>query len=191
MSKGENFFFFHSCDYNTFSFYILHMWWESKKWISLIIFSIRVELKLLTFINDRSGRWGVCIWNRVCQYKYSRKFINIFHLFTWRVWAISISLVPGSLAINNKNAFSVKSREKERNFSVTAWQEGWALGLDKLYREYNFCLRSSRDFFLPSTYRPHSFSSLSFCTYTNRCLICSPCLLLSLQLPRRKHRTAR
>ena len=28
-SKGENF-FFHSCDYNTFSFYILSMWWESK-----------------------------------------------------------------------------------------------------------------------------------------------------------------
>ena len=28
-SKGENF-FFHSCDYNTFSFYILRMWWESK-----------------------------------------------------------------------------------------------------------------------------------------------------------------
>ena len=33
-------FFFHSCDYNTFSFYILRMWWESKnrtestnKWI--------------------------------------------------------------------------------------------------------------------------------------------------------------
>ena len=27
--NGENF-FFHSCDYNTFSFYILGMWWESK-----------------------------------------------------------------------------------------------------------------------------------------------------------------
>ena len=30
LSKGENF-FFHSCNYNTFSFYILRMWWESKK----------------------------------------------------------------------------------------------------------------------------------------------------------------
>ena len=29
LSKGENF-FFHSCDYNTFSFYILRIWWESK-----------------------------------------------------------------------------------------------------------------------------------------------------------------
>ena len=28
-SKGENF-VFPSCDYNTFSFYILRMWWESK-----------------------------------------------------------------------------------------------------------------------------------------------------------------
>ena len=28
-SKGENF-FFHSCDYNTFSFYILRMWWENN-----------------------------------------------------------------------------------------------------------------------------------------------------------------
>ena len=31
LSKGENFFFFHSCDYNTVTFYILHMWWESKE----------------------------------------------------------------------------------------------------------------------------------------------------------------
>ena len=30
LSKGENF-FFHSCDYNTFAFYILRMWWKSKK----------------------------------------------------------------------------------------------------------------------------------------------------------------
>ena len=30
-SKGENFFFIHSYDYNIFSFYILRMWWESKK----------------------------------------------------------------------------------------------------------------------------------------------------------------
>ena len=30
LSKGENF-FFHSCDYNTFSFYILRMWWKRKK----------------------------------------------------------------------------------------------------------------------------------------------------------------
>ena len=29
--KKREFFFFHSCDYNTFSFYILRMWWESKK----------------------------------------------------------------------------------------------------------------------------------------------------------------
>ena len=35
LSKGENF-FFHSCDYNTFSFYILRMWWESKKNVGFI-----------------------------------------------------------------------------------------------------------------------------------------------------------
>ena len=29
LSKGDNFFFY-SYDYNTFSFYILRMWWESK-----------------------------------------------------------------------------------------------------------------------------------------------------------------
>ena len=29
--RGE--FFFHSCDYNTFSFYILRMWWESKNYV--------------------------------------------------------------------------------------------------------------------------------------------------------------
>ena len=32
-SKGE--FFFHSCDYNTSSFFILRMWWESKNIIWL------------------------------------------------------------------------------------------------------------------------------------------------------------
>ena len=32
INKRE-FFFFHSCDYNTFTFYILRMWWESKKTI--------------------------------------------------------------------------------------------------------------------------------------------------------------
>ena len=31
-------FFFYSCDYNTFSFYIFRMWWESKKWIEGAIF---------------------------------------------------------------------------------------------------------------------------------------------------------
>ena len=34
--KGENF-FFHSCDYNTFSRYILRMWWESKKLLTDIL----------------------------------------------------------------------------------------------------------------------------------------------------------
>ena len=29
--KRREFFVFHSCDYNTFSFYILRTWWESKK----------------------------------------------------------------------------------------------------------------------------------------------------------------
>ena len=43
-SKGENFFFFHSCDYNTCSFYILRMWWESKK------FSFQ-NLRRTTWIN--------------------------------------------------------------------------------------------------------------------------------------------
>ena len=30
IERRQFFFFFHSCDYNTFSFYILRMWWESK-----------------------------------------------------------------------------------------------------------------------------------------------------------------
>ena len=34
-SKGENF-FFHSCDYNTISIYILRMFWESKNPIIVI-----------------------------------------------------------------------------------------------------------------------------------------------------------
>ena len=43
-SKGENF-FFHSCDYNTFSFYILRMWWESKS------YNFLYKSAILLFIN--------------------------------------------------------------------------------------------------------------------------------------------
>ena len=35
-SKGE--IFFYSCGYNTFSFYILRMWWESKKIVTNFLF---------------------------------------------------------------------------------------------------------------------------------------------------------
>ena len=31
VKRREFFFFYHSCDYNTYSFYILRMWWKSKK----------------------------------------------------------------------------------------------------------------------------------------------------------------
>ena len=51
LSKGENF-FFHSCDYNTFSFYILRMWWESKKKVSsslAIFWNILKKYKIGTF----------------------------------------------------------------------------------------------------------------------------------------------
>ena len=33
--KRRKFFFFHSFDYNTFSFYILRMWWESKNCLTI------------------------------------------------------------------------------------------------------------------------------------------------------------
>ena len=37
-SKGVNF-FFHSCDYNTFSFYILRMWWENENWHAKFLYA--------------------------------------------------------------------------------------------------------------------------------------------------------
>ena len=40
--QKEKIFFFHSCDYNTFSFYILRLWGESKK---IIHWAINVQLQ--------------------------------------------------------------------------------------------------------------------------------------------------
>ena len=39
---GENF-FFHSCDYNTSSFYILRMWWETKKGEKFLFVPVRTR----------------------------------------------------------------------------------------------------------------------------------------------------
>ena len=55
LSIGENF-FFHSCDYNTFSSYILCMWWESKNAKSYKIWTtIYISTKLCT-----KHRWIPC-----------------------------------------------------------------------------------------------------------------------------------
>ena len=45
--KRREIFFFHSCDYNTFSFYILRMRWESKNRCENLIILKTYELKLL------------------------------------------------------------------------------------------------------------------------------------------------
>ena len=58
LSKGENF-FFHSCDYNTFSFYILRMWWESNKrmWIGIPILLPHRFHKVLSLREDVAWFW--------------------------------------------------------------------------------------------------------------------------------------
>ena len=53
LSKGKNFFFFHSCDYNTFSFYILRMWWESKNWTNISRDDVEWGDRKGTFLDDR------------------------------------------------------------------------------------------------------------------------------------------
>ena len=59
-SKGENF-FFHSCDYNTFSFYILRMWWGSKKTLK----DIKLEAMIHERFNQksRSTYTGNILWS--------------------------------------------------------------------------------------------------------------------------------
>ena len=42
-SKVE--FVFQSCDYNTFSFYILHMWWESENFLMSVWLYVRMYVR--------------------------------------------------------------------------------------------------------------------------------------------------
>ena len=51
--QKDRFFFLHSCDYNTFSFYILRMWWESKNDFKLVLTS-----PSLSGINQCSDRYS-------------------------------------------------------------------------------------------------------------------------------------
>ena len=53
LSKGE-IFFFHSCDYNTFFFYILRMWWECKK----LARQVFVKIYFWQRIFGKMGFWG-------------------------------------------------------------------------------------------------------------------------------------
>ena len=39
-------FFFRSCDYNTFSFYILRMWWKSKNIVCRVKITVPIKQKL-------------------------------------------------------------------------------------------------------------------------------------------------
>ena len=72
--KGE--IFFHSCAYNTLSFYILRMWWESK-YIFMFrtlfyVFTIQLCLK-----NDFVDFFGI---RSHVQYKYIIKNVDLFML---------------------------------------------------------------------------------------------------------------
>ena len=82
------FFFFHSCDYNTFSFYILRMWWESKKsnsskiWRSppiLIKFGIKhhsvlVHLPTKFQLDKSKFAWVRQFWKNSQQIENLKKF---------------------------------------------------------------------------------------------------------------------
>ena len=87
LSKGENFLFvFHSCDYNTFSFYILCMWWESKKKSSIhnqvtdpFFHFIRIYWFLRICMNICNGAWR--IWNfffKLWQMNVTLWILNMF-----------------------------------------------------------------------------------------------------------------
>ena len=56
----ERIFYFHSCDYNTFSFYILRMWWESKKIFLLMNVHVLYVLEDKTS-NKKNFRLSVCL----------------------------------------------------------------------------------------------------------------------------------
>ena len=67
LSTAENFFFFHTCDYNTFSFYILRMWWENKNVIVLsgAVFKKSYRIFFLKKTNNRISNFWIILLNKM------------------------------------------------------------------------------------------------------------------------------
>ena len=66
--QTERIFFFHSCDYNTFSFYILRMWWESKNIKKYTLAGILLYIiKFTTTYSYESHHYGGCNESMKCR----------------------------------------------------------------------------------------------------------------------------
>ena len=103
-------FFFHSCDYNTFSFYILRMWWESTNWIPIPWNSSRlfcepwrrdVPSLLLTGAFRKSARWGLT----VCQQR--ELTLALEHTTRGHCWVDSNSTAIYTSGVRYDSAYNV------------------------------------------------------------------------------------
>ena len=102
-------FFFYSCDYNTFSLYILHMWWESKKdWeVDSVFQRLRVEERDILF-------------DRLEPYYAKGIFSHIYSLsFTVITEGIFVTvLLKFSRVVEPRNAMKVIKRRYRRRRSI-------------------------------------------------------------------------
>ena len=87
-------FFFHSCDYNTSFFYILRMWWESKKILKKVC---RTKLNFMSIINI----WNITIQKSITKWypdpdpdRISTESENWLKLIDWK---LSKSIIMHSL----------------------------------------------------------------------------------------------
>ena len=86
-SKGENL-FFHSCDYNTFTysvqyFYILRMWWESEKVTLAVDFAVSKLTKRTIWSFNRKVALAVL---RAVNYLTKRRILNLKWRSPWRLF---------------------------------------------------------------------------------------------------------
>ena len=71
-------FFFHSCDYNTFSFYILRMWWESKKdFRGATVISELAQIHGMNRSTSGQKNYILCVFNDQYLISYSKPIQKI------------------------------------------------------------------------------------------------------------------
>ena len=95
-SKGENFFLFHLCDYNTFSFYILRMWWESKK---LQIYryheiSFLLQLRVTARWRELSGNFRLKVMKTAMKFNNWKNWQTSTRLPTETTWKLLLIIQP-------------------------------------------------------------------------------------------------
>ena len=111
--KGGEF-LFHSCDYNTFSFYILRMWWESKNTVT--------RLHLLPFRSD--SLFYITSKIKIVLIKGSKNFCICTNLL--RIVTIQICDTPSIWIFFSKSVKIPKNTSRNKIDSpITSYIRNW------------------------------------------------------------------